>query len=195
MARDDGRDGLPTPVHEPAFERCFQDHYAAVLAFAMRRLGSRQPAEDLASETFAVAWRRRERLPDPALPWLYATAAKLLANQRRSLRRREDVEQRLTAEAAISAPHGDPTEGLHQRTAFANAFRRLSTAEREALSLIAWDGLEPREAAVALGCSYPTFRVRFHRARRKLAKHLEALERTPHESHCGPTAEPAEEIG
>jgi RNA polymerase sigma-70 factor (ECF subfamily) len=194
MAQDEGRDGPAIPTHQLAFEDCFRDHYAAVLAFALRRVGRRQLAEDLAAETFAVAWRRRERVPDPALPWLYATAAKLLANQRRSMRRREDVEQRLTSEAAISAPQADPTEGLHQRTAFAMAFRRLNTAEREVLSLIAWDGLEPREAAVALGCSYAAVRVRFHRARRKLAKHLQALEHMPHDTCPTPTAEPAEEM-
>jgi RNA polymerase sigma-70 factor (ECF subfamily) len=129
------------------------------------------------------------------LPWLYATAAKLLANQRRSVRRREDVKQRLTSEAEIAAPQGDLAEALHERTALAKAFRRLSGAEREVLSLVAWDGLEPREAAVALDCSYAAFRVRFHRARRKLAKHLEASEHLPHENGCTPTTEPAEEMG
>lgn len=116
-----------------AFESCFHDHYATVLAFALRRVGRRAAAEDLAAETFAVAWRRRERLPDPALPWLYSTASKLLANQRRSTRRREDVAQRLSSEAATAAPQGDPADALHDRTAFARAFRRLQRRRARAL--------------------------------------------------------------
>ena len=50
------------------FETCFRDHYPAVLAFAIRRLPDRAAAEDAASETFAVAWRRRDLIPEQPLP-------------------------------------------------------------------------------------------------------------------------------
>ena len=38
--------------------------------------------------------------------------------------------------------------------------------------LVAWDGLTPAEGAVAVGCSAAAFRVRLHRARRRVAAQL-----------------------
>jgi RNA polymerase sigma-70 factor, ECF subfamily len=178
----------------PAFERCFRAHYADVLAFAMRRVAGRQAAEDVAAETFVVAWRRRELIPEVALPWLYGIALRLIANQRRSARRQGDLEQRLEGQAALAGPAGDLVDALHRRTTFADAFRRLNGRERQVLSLIAWDGLAPREAAAALGCPHPAFRVRFHRARRKLEKHLEDSGHLPKDQGRTKPQEPAEEI-
>jgi DNA-directed RNA polymerase specialized sigma24 family protein len=54
----------------------------------------------------------------------------------------------------------------------AGALRELTGREREALMLVAWDGLTPAEAAVAAGCSATAFRVRLHRARRRVAARL-----------------------
>jgi RNA polymerase sigma-70 factor, ECF subfamily len=45
--------------------------------------------------------------------------------------------------------------------------------DREALTLVAWDGLEPHEAAVVLGDSPGSFRVRLHRARTRLRRLLD----------------------
>jgi RNA polymerase sigma-70 factor (ECF subfamily) len=53
------------------------------------------------------------------------------------------------------------------------ALARLPGHEREALLLTAWDGLRPRAAADVAGCSPATFRVRLHRARRRVARELE----------------------
>jgi RNA polymerase sigma-70 factor (ECF subfamily) len=48
----------------------------------------------------------------------------------------------------------------------------LSERDREALMLVAWDGLEHREAAIVMGCSTGALTVRVHRARRRLAREL-----------------------
>jgi DNA-directed RNA polymerase specialized sigma24 family protein len=40
-------------------------------------------AEDVVAETFAIAWRRLDRVPSHALPWLLVTARKVLANELR----------------------------------------------------------------------------------------------------------------
>jgi hypothetical protein len=42
---------------EAQFDVCFRAHYAAVLAYALRRLGERGADEDVAAQTYAVAWR------------------------------------------------------------------------------------------------------------------------------------------
>jgi RNA polymerase sigma factor (sigma-70 family) len=180
-------------IYRDRFERCFRDHYAQLLAFSMRRVSGREIAEDVVADSFAVAWRRRDRIPDPALPWLYAIAAHVVANQRRSNRRRRDLDTRLAHEIAVVASRSDPAESLDRRDAFSAAFALLAESEREVLRLIAWEGLDTRDAAQVFGCSPGAFRVRLHRARRKLARQLEAAERTPREGRST-VPNPAEEI-
>jgi len=173
-----GARARPLPDADRRFESCFRDHYAPVLAFAVRRLPDRSAAEDVAAETFAVAWRRRELIPEEPLPWLYAIALRVAANQRRSGERRRRLRERLEREAS-SRVAAEPADALHRRDAFARAFERLGEPEREVLRLVAWEGLDAREAASVLGCSPAAFRVRLHRARRRLAKHLDAAGHSP----------------
>ncbi len=59
---------------EGRFDDLFTATYAEVLAFAIRRTEDRGTAEDVAAETFAVAWRRLEDVPGEPLGWLYAVA-------------------------------------------------------------------------------------------------------------------------
>jgi len=188
---DDPPSAVPD-IYRGRFERCFRDNYAQLFAFSRRRISAREIAEDVVADTFAVAWRRRDGIPDPALPWLYAIAAHVIANQYRSTRRRHDLDMRLAQETGAAASGSDPAESLGRRDAFSTAFALLTEPEREVLRLIAWDGLDTRDAARVFGCSPGAFRVRLHRARRKLAKQLEAAGHPPHENRAVPN--PAEEI-
>jgi RNA polymerase sigma-70 factor, ECF subfamily len=192
MSPSDDRPSAALDRGRERFERCFRENYADVLAFSLRRVSGRETAEDMVAETFAVAWRRRDRIPDPALPWLYAVALRVIANQYRSRRRRRDLNARLAHEAGTGAPTGDPADALDWRDAFSTAFAGLAEGEREVLRLTAWEGLSTAEAAGVLGCSAGAFRVRLHRARRKLTKQLEAAGHISSENAA--TAEPAEEI-
>jgi RNA polymerase sigma factor (sigma-70 family) len=191
MSQVDDRPGVVPDLARDRFEGCFRDHYPDVLAFSIRRIADRETARDAAAETFAVAWRRRDRIPDPALPWLYAVALRVIANQYRSTQRRRNLDARLTHEAGVGAGESDPADSLARRDAFSVAFRALSEPEREVLRLVAWDGLDTRDAARVFGCSTGAFRVRLHRARRKLAKQLEAAGHLPSEP---PVSDRAEEI-
>jgi RNA polymerase sigma-70 factor (ECF subfamily) len=170
---DDSPERVPD-IYRGRFESCFREHHSRLLAFTMRRLAGREAAEDVVADTFAVVWRRRDCIPDGPLPWLYAIAANVIAEQYRSSRRRHDLGARLAHEARAEVPGPDPAESLALRDAFATAFAQLEEHEREVLRLVAWDGLEVREAAQVLDCSHGAFRVRLHRARRKLAKQLNA---------------------
>jgi RNA polymerase sigma-70 factor (ECF subfamily) len=164
---------------EACFEAIFRTYHREVLAFGIRRLPSRSLAEDVAAETFAVAWRRRRLIPEDPRLWLFAIALRVIANQRRSLRRREALGQRLAGEAHVLASAGDPAEALDLRRSFGEAFRKLDEDDREILRLHAWEGLAPAEAALVLGCSPAAYRVRLHRARRRLEKQLAATGHSP----------------
>jgi RNA polymerase sigma factor (sigma-70 family) len=66
------------------------------------------------------------------------------------------------------------------------ALRSLSAQDREALLLVAWEDLTPTAAAASLGISASAFRVRLHRARRRLVYELETRARL---DSCEPSME------
>jgi DNA-directed RNA polymerase specialized sigma24 family protein len=70
---------------EQRFRRLFAAEYSYVLAYALRRTTNSADAQDIVAETFTVAWRRIRDAPAYAeiRPWLYAIAARTLANQHR----------------------------------------------------------------------------------------------------------------
>lgn len=152
-----------------AYRAFFEEHYEEVLAFCLRRVDP-AAAEDIAAETFLVAWRRWAEVPSDPLPWLFGVARKLGANYLRSIARRRAAVSRLEAEA--TAGPSDPGEDVTARVQVLEAFRRLSPRDQETLALVAWEGVTGDRAARTLGCSTGAFWVRLHRARRRLAKEL-----------------------
>jgi RNA polymerase sigma-70 factor, ECF subfamily len=169
---------------EAEFDACFRAHYAEVLAYALRRLRERGAAEDVAAQTFAVAWRRLDALPADPLPWLLGVARHVIQNEARSARRRSRLLSRLTGQHRPMAA-ADPADAVLERAAILAALGRLSEGDREVLRLAAWEGLDARRAAAALGCTRGAYALRLHRARRRLAKELAAS------GHIGDEDEPA----
>ena len=166
------------PTRDERFEELFREHYPAVRAYVLRR-AHRDVVQDVVAETFLVAWRRLEDVPDDALPWLYGVARRTLANQRRSARRQGALERRLTAAAAPGPQPPDHAERVGDDEIVRLALGRLSEPQRETLMLVAWDGLSGARAAQASGCSRAAFAVRLHRARRRLAAELDELGSPP----------------
>lgn len=150
-----------------AFEALFVAHYWSVRAYALRRNAA--SVEDVMADVFLVAWRRSDSVPEDPLPWLLGVARRVMANQRRAQRRRAALGGRLRT--AHSASDANPPSGTIGEE-LAAALASLSDLEREALLLVAWEGLEPNRAAKAAGCSDAAFRVRLHRARRRMAARL-----------------------
>lgn len=156
------------------FEALYTATFTQVLGFAARRCGSSEDAADVAAETFAIAWRRIGAVPagDDARLWLYGVARNVLANHRRKVARRQDLNAALAAELAVRRPpsaEDDAGAGV-----VGQVFRSLPDADREVLSLVAWEGLDAGEIARVLGCSRNAARIRLHRARRRLARDLSA---------------------
>ena len=147
---------------EQRFERIYAEHREAVRAYVRRR-APEAVVDDEVSETFVVCLRKIDRVPPEPLPWLYAVARKTLANERRKRARVAPSEVRLVVEP-------EPVGG----GALAAAFNRLSEKDREVLRLVAWEGLSLTDAATVLGCSGVACRVRYHRAKSRLASQLEA---------------------
>ncbi|MEV6287988.1 sigma-70 family RNA polymerase sigma factor [Kribbella sp. NPDC051770] len=152
------------------FERIFSDCYDPLVAYHLRRVANRGDVDDLVAETFLVAWRRLDDVPagSEALPWLYAVARNTLANHRR----REDRRTALT-EQLRAVPRSQPSSTSPEATALtAAAWNELPDRDREVLALIAWEGLDVDQVAVALNCSRNAVRIRLHRARRRFERLL-----------------------
>jgi RNA polymerase sigma factor (sigma-70 family) len=160
MGVDEGR--------EDRFRALYEKGVEPVARYAARRVPTGD-VHDVVSETFLVAWRRFDDVPADPLPWLFGTARRVIANRRRATTRRNALGVKLAGEAETNRRVVEPA-GVDD--ALLAAIGQLPDAEREALLLVAWDGLDAAGASAAAGCSRATFRMRLHRARRRLARRL-----------------------
>jgi RNA polymerase sigma-70 factor (ECF subfamily) len=173
---------------EHRFTQIYDACRQRVWAYAVSRAG-RQVADEVVSETFAIAWRRLDDVPAPALPWLLGVARNVLRDNFRAQARHESstAELRTWTEPA----EGDIAEHVTERLTVLRAMARLGEDDREVLMLVAWQGLTPRDAARVVGCSAPALRVRLHRARKRLAQ---AIDERPSTRRTG-TGQPAAQAG
>jgi RNA polymerase sigma-70 factor (ECF subfamily) len=154
------------------FTALYDQHYSRVLACA-RAWGTWQAAEDVAAETFLVAWRRLADLPAEPLPWLLGVTANLVRNQLRAGGRHEALAERVAALSQTLA-NPDMADRVAERFTVQRALATLSERDQQTLTLVAWLDLTPKQAAAVVGCSAATFTVRLHRARRRLERALRA---------------------
>jgi len=156
-----------------AFHEVFDRHFTAVHRYLGRRVG-RDRADDLASQTFTVAFTRRATFradaPD-ARPWLFGIATNLVMNDRRAEQRLLEAVSRIEAEPAppTAEPIGD---GLDNE--LAAALIDLDGDQRDVLLLFAWGDLSYDEIAAALAIPVGTVRSRMSRARGHLRARLES---------------------
>jgi RNA polymerase sigma factor (sigma-70 family) len=160
-----------TDERQRRFEEVYVAHRGAILGYVLRRTGNPDDAADVIAETFLTAWRRLEEIPRDAGArlWLYGVARRVLANHHRGQRRRSALAGRLRADLAVSY---QPPEFDGEQAQIAEAFRHLPAAERELLTLSAWEGLDYGQIAVVLGCSRNAVRIRLFRARKRFAGEL-----------------------
>lgn len=156
------------------FEAVYRRTYEQILGYAVRRCSSPEDAADVVAETYVIAWRRITELPDGEAGklWLYGVARRVLANHRRSERRRLTRHAELTDEIEhlYTAPsHHSEQHGVDE------AMDMLADSDRELLALTLWEGLDPGEIATVLDCSRNAARIRLHRARKRFAKALEKI--------------------
>lgn len=147
-----------------------------VIAYSLRRTRSTEDAADVVAETFAIAWRRIEDVPqgEEALLWLYVTARHVLANEARRARRHTDLLARVAQAIEAEAPHVTPRD--EDGFSALQCLRSLPEPDREVLMLSAWEGLGAPAIGQVLGCSPTAARIRLHRARRRLDDAMGAVD-------------------
>lgn len=152
------------------FTRLYQEHYRALLAYALRRCDNRAEAQDVVADTFLILWRRLDEVPEgkDAVLWLFGVARRVLANRKRKSRRQVRLAARL---AAVASAHADDPAVAHLAARrMVAALQSLREEDREVLLLAAWEELSNAEIGRVLGCSENAATIRLHRARRRLTE-------------------------
>jgi len=147
------------------FETLFDSAYEPLLAYARRRVPAE--ADDVVADVFLVAWRRLDDVPADELPWLYGVARKVIHGKRRGARRRGALVRSLELLREPGEAHSADVGPI------VRALASLREPDREAILLVACEGLGVAEAARAMNCSEVALRVRLHRARRRLRAELD----------------------
>jgi RNA polymerase sigma factor (sigma-70 family) len=161
-----------------SFAEVFDRHFPPLHRFVRRRVG-RELAEDIAAETFAVAFRQRSRYdgsPD-ARAWLFGIAVNLLRRHHRTERRELLAFARSPAESGVDmglAGAEDRLDAVALRRTLALALSTLREPDRDVMLLFAWADLSYEEIARALSIPVGTVRSRLHRGRRRLRGVLRA---------------------
>ena len=155
------------------FAAIFDRYYIQIHKYVARRLGH-SLADDLAAQTFLIAFARRDRYDvswPSARPWLYGITSNLISGHCRAEERRYRALARTPADGA-----GDEyvdqvaqrVDAQARRVSLVAALAGITAGDRDVLLLVACAGLSPDEASQALGIPAGTARSRLHRARKQI---------------------------
>jgi len=165
-----------------AFAELVKRHQSSVRA-CLRKLtaGNQALADDLAQDTFVLAWRNLKSFRQEARfsTWLYRIATNCwLADARK--RREELLGDRVDAVAEdddampADSTHADHARGSSLKLDLERAMGVLSAAERAAIVQCYHNDLTHEEAAYVLGCPVGTVKTHVLRGKQKLKAALAA---------------------
>ena len=180
---------VPTPEQwraEPdRFAEVFDAYHGEIYRYVASRLSIAQ-ADDLAAETFLIAFRTRARFDGAATQvraWLYGIATNLIRRHRRDEERKYRALARSEQTAWISDE--EPADQVVSRVSAGRAQRRLAAAlrslkprDRDVLLLSALGELSYAEVAEALGIPPGTVGSRLTRARRAVRSAFNEIDPT-----------------
>lgn len=173
-------EGLAAIARNPdAFELLYREHLEAVQRFVARRVDNPEDAADLTAEVFLAAIKAARTYRGEATPlaWLYGIARNVVSSHHRSSARARRVSSSVAAAHVLLDE--DATDRIVARIDSQRQARELYQSlvalperQRALVELVAVDGLLLSEAAIVLGISAGNARVRYHRARQRLAHEL-----------------------
>nr|CEL14962.1 sigma factor [Kibdelosporangium sp. MJ126-NF4] len=165
---------------EASFSALFERHIDAVWKYCYRLTASPALAEDLAAETFYIAWRKWSGITmvrDSALPWLYTVAGNLARTEHRRLGRFSRALRRVPLE--VVPDHADEVAdhqaGAQRLRLVLDAIAELPRAEHRAVELCLLGDVSVADAAELLNVTESTIRANLSRARARLRAKLEEM--------------------
>jgi RNA polymerase sigma-70 factor (ECF subfamily) len=172
---------------DAAFPALVAGHQDRLYTIALRLLGDRRDAEEVAQDALVRAFRAMHEYPRERIgmlrlrPWLASIAVNLARNRRRRLDDRRppgSLEPMLDAgfdpPADVRSAPSTTADRRETKRELAAAFLLLTPAVRAAIVLRHVDGLSVAEVAEALGRPEGTVKAQVHRGLRELRAVLEA---------------------
>lgn len=163
-------------VRPASFGEIFDRHFNRIHSYLQRQVGP-DMADDLASQTFLIAFDRRlsfDLAQTAAQPWLFGIAANLMRSHLRDVHRRLRAHDRIGLDPVL-----DDLDGVEERAdaaalsgSLTAALAKLPPVELETLLLHAWAELSYGEVAEALAVPIGTVRSRLNRVRARLRDSL-----------------------
>ena len=158
--------------------RWFGQYGPAIERYAIRRVG-RERSGEVVSDVFAAVLVSSTPLPpeEEALPWLYAFARHKVLELQATLGRQTRLNARLQAnDQQQQVP--DTASSVSSRVWVEAVLDQLPDDDAELLRLVVWEDLDTAAAAKVLGISAGAARVRLHRIRRRVQRHLSTTDDT-----------------
>jgi RNA polymerase sigma factor (sigma-70 family) len=155
--------------------KALHDEYAQpIFNYCLRRLRSREEAEDAAQIVFLNAHRCLEEgiLPQSERAWLFKIAEHVVMYRRRTISRRARVEFPIDVDSLADLVVAPGREVPSELDELPEALARIPEAQQRAIVLREWYGLSYREVAAELGISASAAETLIFRARRRLAQEL-----------------------
>ena len=153
-----------------AFEALYRESRDDLYAYVAGLLRDRSAAEEVTSQAFERAWRKRRQLDrgrGTPRAWLFGIARNAALDE---LRRRS----RITADPETEpAPAADPADAAVDRAVLQRALDGLSGRERELVALKYFAGLSNAEIATVIRTSETNAGTRLHRVIEKLRRSID----------------------
>ncbi len=175
-----------------AFAVLYRHYVDRIHTFAVRRSGSRGAAEDITSATFEAAYRNLDQFrwrSGGFAPWLFRIAAnQAIAHHRREQRPATARGQQAMARMHVASTVDDELDRIDEvgsDPALTEALSRLSDRYQRVISLRYLAGLDPDEAARAMGLAKPALAVVLSRALAALRREVARMENNPYTDRGG----------
>ena len=151
----------------------YQRYARQLQGFCRARLSSREEAEDAVQHTFLNAYRslRSGTRPRAEAAWMFAIAANVCRERRRSAWRRSRIE--VVSDDGLVGDRAAPEHSHEELTGVADALAELTPNQRRAILMREWQGLSYREIADQLSLTEGAVETLLFRARRSLASKLD----------------------
>lgn len=156
-----------------AFEALYRESRDDLYAYAAGLLRDRSAAEEVTSQAFERAWRKRrqiDRRRGTARAWLFGIARNAALDE---LRRRSRIASGAEAEPAAGEAPANPADAAVNRAVLQQAIDSLNGRERELVALKFFAGLTNAEIASVIRTSETNAGTRLHRVIEKLRRSID----------------------
>lgn len=161
---------------EDAFCELYAAYKNRLIYFAMRFLKSREYAEDIFQDAFAVIWQGRRFInPDASFSsYLYTIMRNRILNQLRDMENQDKLKEQILSQAVdYTNETKDEILANDLRTFISRALQQLTPRQREIFEMSREQQMSHREIAETLGISVNTVQESISTSLRALRTYLE----------------------